>query len=210
MKNSTTRQISFPQKGTFPMPHSGRRCLRVFVFVLLGIIVIPGAKCNNKPATENTCGPSSSIQPIAGAGVSWSYGSFPYSPGLFAGDLFDQINLYRFSRGLRTLLWHDGMALVAQKHAVDMNTRKYLSLVSPEGIDMCERMVSSSPSIDFDMAYQFVSFEQFPTQVFSELVNSNSARAVMEDHDVSHFGASFQANPGPFYVAILMAKNARP
>jgi uncharacterized protein YkwD len=192
------------------MPHSGRRRFRVLLFVLLGIIVLPGAKCGRKPATENTCGPSSSIQPIAGAGVSWSYGAFPYSPGLFAGDLFDQINLYRFARGMRTLLWHDGMALVAQKHAVDMNTRKYLSLVSPEGIDMCERMVSSVPRIDFDMAYQYVAFAQFPTQVFSQLINSDSSRAVIEDRDVSHFGASFQANPGPFYVAILFARNARP
>jgi uncharacterized protein YkwD len=148
---------------------------------------------------------------VPGSGVSWSYGSFPFNPLLFGGDLLNQINMYRAERQLRALQWHDGIGLVAQKHSIDMNTRKYLALVSPEGIDLCERLVSSTPRIDFDTTYHFVAIAGTSTDMFSKLLSNPSGKEAIEDDSVTHFGASFQVStPGASYVTVIFAVNARP
>lgn len=181
-------------------------------FLLLFVAAFPlmGAKCGGvqKPYAN---GSSRNVQVKPGTGAQdWYYGSFPYTPLSFAGDLFDQININRAYQGIPRMKWHDGMALNAQKHSIDMNTRGYLSLVTPEGVDLAERLVSSKPRIDFDELYNFVTFTQTPTQVYDRLISSPDANAAMFDPSVTHFGASFQANPGPYYVTILFAVNATP
>ena len=185
--------------------------IRTLLFVVAAVALAAQAGCKKSyPAPQHVAGDSESIPAVVGTGVTWHYGDFPYSPTQFAGDLFDQINLYRTSRGLPAMKWHDGMALVAQVHASDMFTRKYLALASPEGITMATRMVSSVPAMNFDRLYQFVANGLTPTQIFNQLLAGPSSRAVLDDGSVTHFGASFQQNPGPYYVAMLFGVNVRP
>jgi hypothetical protein len=93
-----------------------------------------------------------------------------------------------------------------------MLARNYLSLVNPEGVDMFERMVSSNPRIDFDQAYAFVSFTHVASEVFQQLIDVPDSRLVIENPNITHFGAQNRGAPGnpPDYWAILFAQNARP
>lgn len=180
---------------------------KLFPIVML-LLPLMGAQCS--VSGPNAAGPSSAITPVAGSGTTaWYFGSFPYDPLTFSGDLYDQINMERVRNGLRALTWHDGVALVAQLHSADMNTKKYVNIVSPEGIDPYERMVSSNPAINFDEAYGFAAKTQTPTQVFAQLLADVNSRLAIYDPNATHFGASFQSNPGPYYVTILIVTNPR-
>jgi hypothetical protein len=184
--------------------------MRAYGFVLLAAMLpLMGARCGQVDPQYRT-GPSKDVPYVAGSGVNWAYGQFPFTPLSFAGDLMSQINTERRQNGLQSLRWHDGMALVAQKHSLDMHSRSYLSLVSPEGIDLGERLVSSIPRIDFDESYHFVAYTQTPSQVYAQLESNADANLVIHNPDVTHFGASFQSNPGPYHVTILFGVNVRP
>jgi uncharacterized protein YkwD len=144
--------------------------------------------------------------------VNWSYGSHTWTFVGGSGDLFAEINNYREGRGLPRLRWHDGMSLVADTHVKDMQAQNYVGLVSPQGIDMFERMVSSNPRIDFDQAYAFVAYTQDENKVFRQLMDVPDSRLVLEDPSITHIGLG-DANTGFNFVtywAIIFARNARP
>lgn len=187
-----------------------KRMVRVVCIVFLATFPLMGAKCEKKVDNEYKCASSKKLRVVPGAGMDWAYGSFPFSDLSFAGDLFLQVNAQRRGEGLPELIWHDGIAVVAQKHSIDMFNRNYLSLVTPEGVDLCERLVSSNPRIDFDEGYHFVSFTQTPTRLFSDFMDNPDTRAAIRDPGMTHFGASFWQNPGPFKVTVIFLKNATP
>jgi uncharacterized protein YkwD len=180
---------------------------KLFPIVML-LVPLMGAQCS--VSGSNAAGPSTTVTPVPGSGTTaWYFGSFPYDPLTFSGDLFDQINLERTTNGLAPLVWHDGVALCAQLHSADMRAKGYTSIVSPEGIDPYERMVSSNPPINFDEAYGFVALTQTPTQVFAQLLADTNGRLAIYDPNATHYGASFQSNPGPYSVTVLIVTNPR-
>jgi uncharacterized protein YkwD len=184
---------------------------RRLLLVVIATICVTGARCRSSPPPNNHNDTSSrNVQVIPGAGVNWRFGDFPYDPLTFAGDLFDQINTQRRFDGIGMLRWHDGVALNAQKHSIEMVDRNYLALVSPDGIDLAERLVSSNPRIDFDESAFFVGIAQTPTGMFMSLMENRNSREAIRDHDFTDFGASFQRNPGPFKVTVIFLRNARP
>ena len=189
--------------------------MRAFVnssLLCLALPTIGGCEYTpDKPSSQNRHGSSRNTPVVAGSGVNWSYGDFPYDPLSFAGDLLLQINTQRRHDCMHALIWHDGMALVAQKHSLDMVQRNYLSLTTPEGVDLAESMVSSNPRIDFDELYYFAASDvATASQLFAQLMDNPSGRSAIRDRNMTHFGASFQQNPGPFKVTIIFARNARP
>lgn len=191
-----------------------RKLRLLSAYLLLMLLCMTGARCiaprQRVDPAYSSGGPSTNIAPIPGAGPTWKFGDFPWDAATFSGDLLTQINVYRNSRGIKSLRWHDGMALSAQIHAKEMNANKQLFLVNSAGIDMFERMVSANPRIDFDQAYAFVGYTQLPSGMMNSMVLDPSSRAVIEDINVTHFGASFQTAPGPYYVAVIFGQNVRP
>ena len=69
-------------------------------FLLLFVAAFPlmGANCGVSKTYSN--GSSKAVPVVPGSGATWSFGSFPYTPLSFAGDLYDQININRASRGI--------------------------------------------------------------------------------------------------------------
>ena len=184
---------------------------RHLFLVLLAIFPLTGAQC--APDKKYTAGPSSQVKVVPNSGTNWSYGNFTYDVVAHVPEshLFEQVNAYRQGLHLHPLRWHDGMCLVADIHAQDMMNQNYLGLVSPQGIDMFERMVSSNPRIDFDQAYAFVAYTDSASNVFQQLIEVPDSRMVIEDPNMTHFGSRFRGPAsGPTHSAILFARNARP
>jgi hypothetical protein len=194
-------------------------CRLYLFFLLLGGWVLPGATCDSPPrrkAVSQAGDPgvsenSKNIVPVPGSGANWSPGGLP--PLRFGTNLLTYINNYRAGKGLAPLVWHDGLGAVSQLHSQDIFNRNYFSLVTPEGVDIYQRLVSSSPPIHFSRAYAFIAQHNntkrtFARQVFQALLASSVGRAAMDNPTMTHFGGWH-----PFRIpqaTLIFGKNVTP
>lgn len=201
------------------MKQSKRMTRLSILFAGMAVLLLTAARCGqstpNSGAVQGSglqgSGPSSAINTKAGAGSAWSNGSTP--PNNLSQGLLDHINGYRLGKGLKTIAWHDGIGAVAQVHTADMVARSFFSIVNPDGVDPYQRMVSSTPRIDFDNAWAFVAQIAAGgpgdgTLWFEALLDNSVTRAIMENANVTHFGHR-GANGGTIGT-IIFAQNARP
>ena len=194
------------------MPNLIRRLPKAMLLaLLLALVVLPGARCSQSSVevapTIGASGPSSAITPVPGTGATWSNGSTPADAS--TGNLFNRVNSRRKSLGLTSLIWHDGLAAVSDKHSNDMLARSYFSLVTPEGVSIYQRLVSSSPRIDFANAYAFVTSSSGALAVFNALRATPAGLTAMDDPAMTHFGAG-ATSPGGAPATIIFGQNVVP
>jgi len=195
--------------------HRHRRKVILF-FIAVGAVVLPGPQCRPAPRPPAqpiiaTSGPSAGIAAADPKyGVKWKAGKFP--PG-GNGNIFPTINAWRKSMGLTPLIWHDGLSGVATKHSRDMNNRNYFSTVTPEGVDIFQRLVSSRPRIDFTAASAFVISNPYNVrraELFNALMRISPAfRGLVENPSITHFAADSVVDGGP-YGTIIFGQNVTP
>ena len=192
-------------------------CRVLFFFAVLSLTFLPGASCTNNVnshvsgGSTDGSGPSSGITVVPGMGANnWSYGSA--APTTQESGMLGDINAYRNGLGLPTLIWHDGISEVAQLHNKDMVNRGFFSIVNPDGVDPYQRMVSSSPRIDFDNAFAFVAQcnggAASAMPLFNALIDNTASRTVIESPKLTHFGG--ESNNQYDHGTYIFAVNARP
>ncbi len=199
------------------MKASKRPTRLLILFVGIAVLLLPAARCNrtNSTAIQGSSpqgsGPSSGIAVKNGAGVAWSTGSA--SLGSVSAGVLNMINGHRLGLGLNPLSAHDGMGLVAFNHTADMGTRNFLSIVNPDGVDLYQRMVSSTPRIDFDNAWAFV--VRVPARaadvIFLALLDNSVTRTIMENPRTTHYVSTIGVPPAAVTDGtIIFAQNVRP
>ena len=174
----------------YAKPTPVRRLARVLSIILLAGLVLPAARCAYTPHTESSAysGPSSGIEP-AGPQLDWSVGGSP--PGGPGVNLMALINAQRNSTGSASLVWHDALRTVAAFHSRDMVDHNYLSLISNDGYDVFQTLVSLNPRITFDDAYAVV--YQYPSgstaaQRFAAIMAQPGTAAALMDPTMSQIG----------------------
>ncbi len=104
--------------------------------------------------TVGYTGASQAAIPQSGPSLTWTDSSNP--PSAWDQQILTLINNQRTAQGLNPLTWHDGLAAVAQVHAINMHTNGYLSLVAPGGYDVFESLVTANPPMSFTNAFAMV------------------------------------------------------
>lgn len=198
--------------------------IRSILIAILSVVLLSGPHCRGTtgPSRKHKStassvltpsapsGTSTTVSTVAGQGADWFPGS--HSTGVsFSDVLLDKyINPRRDDKGLPRLKWHDGLAAVSLMHATDMANRNYLSLVSPEGISIYQRLVSSNPKIDFTSADAFVmNTPGNSLQLFNSLLANPAGRSVIDNPATTHFGGWNLITPAR-KGAVIFGQNVTP
>jgi uncharacterized protein YkwD len=113
-------------------------------------------------------------------------------------DFVEIFNNHRASLGLNKLKWHDGVADVAYKHSLDMETRNYFSHYSPEGDGPGDRLDKAGISYSGwgeNIAAGYPSGDD----VFNGWFNSPGHKANMENPNWTHHGVGLAEGGGTYY-----------
>lgn len=217
-----------------PTPSFPGRTIRVLFFVLLLLMCVTGARCRRTPRPVHVFAPapaaaapapvlpsavlpgpntgsSGGVNLIIGSGYNGWVGAYPY--GTFGTKIItDDINTYRVSLGLTSLVWHDGLAAVAHLHATDMATADTPFIVNGLGIDPYERLVSSTPPVSFTNAQVVVhqGLVGAPKNVLNQLLADPAAKAVVEDPTWTQIGVGWDKLAGNTYQSIIFGQGVLP
>jgi hypothetical protein len=179
---------------------------RIVLFALICVLCASGPQCNgrapgrNAPPAKITAGAlgvsSAGLPVIPNSGATWSTGSHSKNVP-FADVLLDKyINPRRQSMGRPPPIWHDGLTAVSEVHAKDTAKQNYFALVSPQGVSVCNRLVSSVPPMSFAAAYAFpMTTPGNSKQIFDAMLANAVTRGLIDDPTLTHFGGWFVTDP---------------
>lgn len=200
-----------------------RRSPNAVRFALIAVVCLSGAQCTQSGSNKSTAqaaaaasttptsvGSSGTVTPVPGQGAAWSPGGYTNNVPFADVLLYKYINKRRTDNGLQPLIWHDGLTAVAKMHSEGMANDKKLGLVSPQGIDIYQRLVSSIPSISFTTADAFVMTTPGNSlQIYDRLVAGQVTRNAMDNPAYTHFGGWYLTSPERF-GAIIFGQNVVP
>jgi uncharacterized protein YkwD len=153
-----------------------------------------------------SCSPSRTLSiafAISIAAAQWGCGgtSVPTAPGR-AGQptaslpgpsdpevvsFVNQMNAHRVSLGLQPLLWHSGVAAVAQAHSQDMVDRGFFSHTNPDGELPWDRL--DAAGISYTAAGENIAYGYSTgSAVLAAWLNSSGHRANIENATFTHHG----------------------
>jgi len=109
---------------------------------------------------------------------------------LFEREALRLVNIERANHGLSPLQWHDGLAVVARNHSIDMVTRGFFSHTCPNGRNARYRI--NSARIPFTWYSETVSRgDRTPEQAVRGFMNSPRHREIILYPRSTHMGAGF-------------------
>jgi uncharacterized protein YkwD len=178
----------------------------VVAFAVLAMTVLPGAMCG-KPSP-----PPSQISriidpfnktPVAGSGVTLLV-ALEFAPTAVTQSVWEMINGHRMENNSGVLAWDQISAGCALRHSNNMVSGNFFSLVSPTGVDVIERMVSSSPPTTATLAQYFiVQGVQDPDDLVMFLIWNASTRAILEYPQWRSIGIGYNAGNGGTWTIVF-------
>jgi uncharacterized protein YkwD len=135
-----------------------KRPLRVVAFVLLALVVLPGARCGkepDQPPQSSAVGNPSTATVVPGSGATVNDSS-DFAPTPVTSELLRYIQRERADRDLVAVNWDQTVAGAAVLHTNDMVAQDYFALVSPQGLDVFQRLASSDPPSTATAAQYFI------------------------------------------------------
>jgi uncharacterized protein YkwD len=180
---------------------------KILAFVALAILVLPGAQCGG--SSVNARAKVSPItQPlfsgfVAGSGVTIS-SQLEYVPGGEDEQLWDLINDFRRSRNQNYVQWHQVLAGCATRHTNDMVLHNYLGLVSKQGVDVFNRIISSNPAFFPALAQYFVvQGSTDPQEILDYLASNPVTRGVMANSGWMNIGIGYSPGMGGTWTVVF-------
>jgi uncharacterized protein YkwD len=165
----------------------------VLGFGLLALLVLPGAQCNSSRAPDTQTSKKisfGSVVAVPGSGVNINSAMGP-NPN--ANALYALINSHRADLYMTALLWDNLGAACAQLHTDNMVNQNYFSLVSPKGIDLPTRMVTSG-EVFAQTQYFIAQGTDDPEELMHFLVENRTTNAIMSWQPWLFMGIGY--NPG--------------
>lgn len=164
-------------------------------FVLLGIVVLPGATCGPTPDLSgpqtSTVGNPSTATSVPGTGVTVNDAS-DYEPTPVTNELLKRIMHERTKRNLVQVNWDQTVAGAAVLHTDDMVAQDYVAPVSPQGLDIFTRLASSNPPSTATVAQYFiVQGSHSAAEVWQFVMDNDTTRAIIQDPQWRRVGIGF-------------------
>lgn len=181
--------------------------ISVVGFLVLGMLVLPGANCNSNPnlplpQSSAVVNPSTTA-PVTGSGVTVN-DSEDFETTQPTQAMLNRINHLRRAKDLETLTWDQVAAGVATVHTNDMVARYYFSLVSPEGIDLFTRLSSSNPPSNATAAQYFIiQGSQSVGEVWDFIRNNASTDAMLQMTQWRHVGIGYNPADGGVWTFLF-------
>lgn len=107
--------------------------------------------------------------------------------------VFELTNAERVSRGLRPLIWHEGLAQVSRAHSIDMVTRGFFAHTCPSGIGLRGR-VDNAGIRGWWMLAENLAGAPTPEQAVMQWMASPGHRDNILNPNLTHLGVGFHGN----------------
>jgi uncharacterized protein YkwD len=131
------------------------------------------------------CGKSASVLPTAPGAPASGTSAAPTDPEVVS--FVQQMNAHRVSLGLQPLLWHPGVAAVAEAHSQDMIDRDFFSHTNPDGESPWDRLHAAG--ITYTSAGENIAYGYSTgTSVLNAWLNSPGHKANIEYEAFTHHG----------------------
>lgn len=103
-------------------------------------------------------------------------------------ELHERVNEFRIIAGCPPLEWHEPTARVAGAHSEDMARRDYFDHVSPEGVDLVDRLLAGGVTWRGSVAENIALTVRGADVVIELWVDSPPHRANLEECTFTHHG----------------------
>ena len=121
--------------------------------------------------------------------------------------LFNLINQHRArQRTPGRMIWHDSGASMAKKHVNDMVSLNYFGAVSPSGVGIDNRLVSSTPRIDFSGWGVILSQgSNYAATILQSNIDANYV-PIINSTTYTHIGIGYNPAHGGMWVEVYLQK----
>jgi uncharacterized protein YkwD len=119
-------------------------------------------------------------------------------------EMFGQVNAARKEAGISQLTWDTRLVDVARTHAKDMWERRYFGHISPEGMDVGDRLLEGG--VDYFIAGENLALAPTVSIAFTGLMNSEGHRANILEPQFSKIGIGVIDNGiyGKMFVQVFI------
>jgi uncharacterized protein YkwD len=170
----------------------------MLAFAFLAVLTLTGAQCGNNVDNSQASGvvdPSTKTI-VPGSGVTLTT-SDQFAPNSTTEEVWTLINNHRTSQGLSLLMWDQIVAGCSQDHTDRMVNSNFFALVTPSGMDVFTRLISSLPPSNATQAQYFIlQGTQDPNALFDFLLHNSSFHDIMDDSTWRNIGIGYNSGNG--------------